>query len=255
MKTNQPELPKTAAVILAAGRGSRMHSKNKNKVSFHLAGKPMITHTLNNLELAGLTQLIAVVGFASESVRAALGDSVTYVTQEAQLGTGDAIKQALPKLLPEIKVVLSVYGDDSAFYPPELYQEMIRRLVTTQADLLFLTVEKADPTGLGRIVRGEGGEFLRIVEERVATEEERRITEINTGFYCFKRDFLERYISQITKNPVSQEYYLTDMAEIALQNGKKVETYKADSNIWHGVNNRSDYAKARGKIAKESNTT
>ncbi len=244
-------LPNTAAVILAAGRGSRMQAKRKNKVAFVIKGEPMITRTANSLRLAGVGQLIAVVGFAADSVKAALGSEVTYVNQEAQLGTGDAIKCAIPPLAPNITNVLSVYGDDSAFYPPELYVEMIEKIENSGASLLFLTINKEDPLGLGRIVRDQDGKVLRIVEEKNATEAEKKITEINTGFYCFRRDFLEKYIGEIKKNPISGEYYLTDMVEIALEHGQKVETHQADSSIWHGVNNRSDFAKARAKLKND----
>jgi bifunctional UDP-N-acetylglucosamine pyrophosphorylase/glucosamine-1-phosphate N-acetyltransferase len=241
-------LQNTAAVILAAGKGSRMQAKSKNKVAFVLGGKPMIQRTRDNLVQAGIGQLVAVVGFAAGSVKAALGDQVTYVTQTEQKGTGDALKAALPCLASNITTVLSVYGDDSAFYPPSLYQDMVQRLEDSSAALLFLTITKEDPTGLGRIVRGEDGEVTRIVEEKNATEAERQITEINTGFYCFKRKFLDEHIGEITKNELSGEYYLTDMVAIALEHGLAVTTYQADSSIWHGVNNRSDYAKALAKV-------
>ncbi|MEI6690197.1 MAG: sugar phosphate nucleotidyltransferase [bacterium] len=243
-------LKHTAAIILAAGKGSRMHAKLKNKVAFVLDGQPMVARAATNLRLAGVGQIIAVVGFAADSVKKALGDQVTYVTQSEQLGTGHAIKTALPAMAPEMTTVLSVYGDDSAFYPATLYESMIHKLIESGSGLLFLTIIKEDPFGLGRIIRDNVGNVLRIVEEKNATEKEKQIQEINTGFYCFKRDFLEKYICEITQNEISGEYYLTDLVEIALKHGEKVDTYRADSNLWHGVNNRSDFAKARVKISK-----
>lgn len=240
----------TAAIVLAAGRGTRMKAKTKNKVAFSLQGKPMITHTVDHLVEAGVAQIIAVVGFAAESVKIALGDRVDYATQNEPLGTGDALKAALPSLEPKIDTVLTVYGDDSAFYPVSLYHEMVAELKTKECDLLFLTIHKDDPTGLGRIVRNSIGEVERIVEEKNATDTEKKIQEINTGFYCFKRDFLEKYIGDIQKNPLTGEYYATDMVEIALRNNKKVCAYfRPDSSIWHGVNNRSDWARAQKKAS------
>lgn len=246
MNSNQSN---TAAIILAAGRGSRMKAKTKNKVAFKIGGKPMIGHTVEHLREAGINQIIAVVGFQAESVRSALGDSVTYATQVNQQGTGDAIKTALPLLDPNIKTILTVYGDDSAFYPPELFVEMIAKKESLDCDILFLTIHKDDPTGLGRIARDESGKVIRIIEEKSATDEEKKIQEINTGFYCFDREFLVKYIDQIPKDPISGEYYLTDMVEIAIKNNKKVEAlFIKDGSIWQGINNRSDFAKAKAKI-------
>lgn len=238
-----------AAIILAAGRGSRMKAKSKNKVAFKLAGEPMISHTVTHLNQAGITKIIAIVGFQASSVKSALGDRVEYAVQVDQLGTGDAIKTAVPLIPSGVETVLTVYGDDSAFYPPELYAQMVDRKVSTGCDLLFLTIHKDDPTGLGRIVRDSDGKIVSIVEEKNATDEERKIQEINTGFYCFDRDFLLDYINKIEKNPLSGEYYLTDMVAIALKHGKKVEAFFVkDDSIWHGVNNRSDFARAQAKI-------
>lgn len=244
------DLSHTAAIVLAAGRGTRMKAKTKNKVAFNLHGKPMVAHTVDHLVDAGVSQIIAVVGFAAASVKQALGSRVNYATQNEPLGTGDALKAALPSLDPKIDTVLTVYGDDSAFYPVSLYHEMVEELRTKECDLLFLTIHKDDPTGLGRIVRNSLGEVERIVEEKNATDAEKKIQEINTGFYCFKRDFLEKYIGDIQKNPLTGEYYATDMVEIALRNNKKVCAYfRPDSSIWHGVNNRSDWARAQKKAS------
>ena len=242
------DLSHTAAIVLAAGKGTRMKAKHKNKVAFKLNGQPMVAHTVDHLREARVGQIVAVIGFQGESVRAALDGGVAYVEQSEQLGTGHAIRVALPSLQKGVDTILSVYGDDSAFYPPALYQEVVEKQQSSGADLLFLTVKKDDPTGLGRIVRDSAGKVLRIVEEKNANDEEKKIQEINTGFYCFKRSFLEKYIVEIQKNPISGEYYLTDMVEIALRAGCKVEALcLPDSSVWHGVNNRSDFAKAQKK--------
>lgn len=244
------DLSHTAAIILAAGRGTRLKAKTKNKVAYHLNGKSMIAHTVDHLREAGVNKIFAVVGFQSQSVKNALGDLVEYIEQENQLGTGHAVKVAVPYISDHTRTVLSVYGDDSAFYPPKLFQNMIEKQQTENCDLLFLTVKKEDPAGLGRIVRDKTGKVIRIVEEKNATPEEKKITEINTGFYCFDYKFLKDYISQITVNPVSGEFYLTDMVEIALIAGKKVEAMLVqDSSIWQGVNTRHDLELARNKHA------
>jgi len=246
MNTN---LDHTAAIILAAGKGTRMKAKSKNKVTFKLKGEPMIAHTVDHLNQAGITNIIAVVGYRAESVRGALGDRAQYVVQHEQLGTGDAIKAATPSIVNSIDTVLTVYGDDSAFYPPQLFIDMVEKKQKEKCDLLFLTIHKDNPTGLGRIVRDSAGKVIKIVEEKNATDTERKIQEINTGFYCFDTQFLLDHIADIQKNQLSGEYYLTDMVEIALKNHKNVEAYFVkDDSIWHGVNNRSDFAKAQTKI-------
>lgn len=243
------DLSTTAAVVLAAGRGTRMNSKNINKVALKLGDKPMVEHTIEHLKQAGVPQVIVVVGFQADSVRKALGDRVVYAVQEKQLGTGDAFKSALPSLDRNIDTVLAVYGDDSAFYPPELYATMVDRKQSLGCDLLVLTIKKSDPTGLGRIVRDQLGNIIKIVEEKNATSKEKAIQEINTGFYCFDRKFLDQYIGEITKNSVTGEYYLTDLVEIALRHGKKVEAYyEANDKVWHGVNKPEDLLVAEQKI-------
>lgn len=236
----------TAAIILAAGKGTRIQAKKKNKVAFRLNGKSMIAYTVEHLQEAGIKHIYTVVGFQANSVKKALGDSVEYVEQTEQLGTGHAVKTALPYIPAHVRTVLSVYGDDSAFYPSSLFQDMVNKRIEGGYDLLFLTVRKENPYGLGRIVRDSGGEVLKIVEEKNATDEEKQIQEINTGFYCFDCDFLRKYIGQIAKNPVSGEFYLTDMVEIALQNNHKVHAMLVENNaIWHGVNTREDLAAAK----------
>lgn len=239
-------MDKVTAVVLAAGRGTRMKAKNKNKVAYKIAGKPMISHTVTNLKKAGIKDIVVVVGHMADSVKDALGDTVTYATQKEALGTGDAIKTALPHLKKNSTAVISVYGDDSAFYPPELYQRTWQAFQDEKADLVFLTVIKDDPTGLGRVVRGDKGQVLRIVEEKNATLEERQIKEINTGFYCFNKEFLESSIGKVRKNPVSGEYYITDLVEAAIDSGKKVVTVTLDNpSLWHGVNTKADFLKAQ----------
>lgn len=246
-------LDHTAAIVLAAGKGTRLKAIQKNKVAYKLNGRPMISYTVQNLRHAGVAQLILVIGFQANSVKAALSGEIDYVVQKEQLGTGDALKTAVPALAPGIKTVLSVYGDDSAFYPPALYQDLVQKQQETAADVLVLTIHKSDPTGLGRIVRDQSGHITKIVEEKNATPQEKQIQEINTGFYCFDREFLTSHVGQIEKNPLTGEYYATDLIEIALRDGHRVSThYLADASVWHGVNTLADYQAARAKFQDEN---
>lgn len=244
----------TGVIVLAAGKGTRMKATTTNKVAMPLFEKPIIAHTIENIREAGLEKIVVVVGFAKESVKEVLGTSVVYAEQEEQLGTGHAVAIGLAKVPPECDQLISMYGDDSAFYPPILINSMIAEHQQKNAKVTVLTIEKADPTGLGRIIRGDKGELLAIVEEKVANLEQKKIKEINTGLYCFDRAFLEEGITQIKKNAVSGEMYLTDIIEVAVKNGQKVEAMKwTNSAVWHGINNPDELLQAREKMKRESN--
>ncbi len=243
----------TGVIVLAAGKGTRMKATTTNKVAMPLFEKPIIAHTIENIRQAGLDTIVVVVGFAKESVETVLGDSVIYAEQQEQLGTGHAVLMGLAKVPAECNQVLSVYGDDSAFYPPELIKSLLTRHEATQAKVTVLTIHKNNPVGLGRIIRADDGNFLAIVEEKVATHEQKQITEINTGLYCFERTFLEETIVKIKKNPISGEMYLTDIIELAVQSGQKVEALLwNNSAVWHGINDPSELSAAREKMTKES---
>ncbi|OGV91146.1 hypothetical protein A3A66_01185 [Microgenomates group bacterium RIFCSPLOWO2_01_FULL_46_13] len=226
-----------AAVILAAGKGKRMKSKLRNKVVLTLAERPMIGYTVENLEKAKISIIVVVVGFQKDSVQEVLKTRVSYVYQRQRLGTAHALQQAVPLLPKKIKYVISMYGDDSAFYPPTLFRQLYKTHLKSGAAVTVVTVEKREPAGLGRIVRDREGRIVAIIEEKNATNSQRKITEINTGLYCFSRDFLETGIGRIKKNPVANEYYLTDIVEVAVRAGEKVEGLSwSDASIWWGVN-------------------
>lgn len=244
------------AIVLAAGRGTRIGANGHNKVVFEIGDKPMVRHTVDNLIKAGIQQIIAVVGYQADSVRRALGNDVEYAIQQEALGTADATKSALPIISSETDLVIVASGDDSAFYPPELYQKMCNTLLDNNADIVMLTLVKDDPTGLGRIVRDDFGNVARIVEEKVASDTEKQINEINSSMYCFKKDVLINLIPHITQNEVSQEYYLTDIIELANSEGKKVFPLVLENeNNWQGVNTKEDLAKAQEKYTQIQKTT
>lgn len=240
-----------AAVILAAGKGTRIKTeKTQNKVALALNGRPMVGYTVDTLKQLELGQLIVVVGHAQETVRKALGPSVTYAVQKEQLGTGHALEAALPSLKPEVKYVLVVYGDDSAFFPPYILRRVIEVCRQSPAAFSFLTLKKADPTAYGRVVRNQEGEVVGIVEEKNATETEKRIQEINLGGFCFKREFLEQHIREIEFNPVTKEKYLTDMVGIAVKHCQRVIGVPLeDEDYWQGINTDEELALARRKMA------
>lgn len=229
---------KTAAVVLAAGKGTRLNAtKDRNKVTFQLAEKPMVVYSVDNLVAAGFSNITVVVGFASESVKKALGNRVTYQIQENPEGTGHALMVGMKGVPGDVKTVFSLYGDDSAFYPPKLYESLYHRHQEEKAVVTLLTIEKEDPAGLGRIIRNQNGEVVAIVEEKNANEAEKKIKEINTGLYCFNREFLDQALKKIKRNEISGEFYLTDIVELACKENKKVTAlFWQDQTVWFGVN-------------------
>ena len=242
-----------SAIVLAAGKGTRINAKDKNKVVLKIDDKPMVSYTVENLNKAGIDNIVVVVGYQSQSVKQVLGDSVTYAFQPERKGTGHAVNIGLSKVSKDTKHIISVYGDDSAFYPPSLISELLSLHQNSKAVVTLLTIKKTNPTGLGRIVRDEEGNIQAIVEEAVATKEQKNIKEINTGLYCFNKDFLDENINLIKKNPTSGEYYLTDLIEIAVDKKLSVKSlFYKDSSVWHGINTH-DQLETAGELMRQKN--
>lgn len=246
-------MSKLGGVILAAGKGSRMNSTTTNKVALPLAGKPMIVHGLDLLERLNVDPVVIVVGFAKESVMSLITKKVIYAEQTERLGTAHAVGTALPNLPQDIENIIVIQGDDSAFYKEEALRKMIDAHLSNQNALTFLTVELSDPKGLGRVVRGPKGEILKIVEEKDATSEEREINEINPACYVFNVSFLRKYLPLVEKSPVSGEYYLVNLIEIAQKNNEKFEAVKGGFIAWRGVNTPEELEEAE-KLYQEVNS-
>ena len=237
-----------AAVILAAGKGKRMHSQ-LTKVLHKICGRPMISYSLENLRNAGLNDILVVVGYKKNLVKKEIAGSSRFVVQTKTLGTGDAVKKALPLIEQKVKDILVVNGDDSAFYKPETIKKVIESHEETNAIVTFVSLMIDDPHGLGRIVRDRKSNLLGIVEERDASESQRKIKEVNDGLYVFNRSWLEQNIGKIEKSPVSGEYYVVDLIKIALSQGRKVNVFKLpDSSEWQGVNTPEQLATAEEKM-------
>ncbi|MBI5044701.1 MAG: NTP transferase domain-containing protein [Candidatus Levybacteria bacterium] len=247
---------KIAAIILAAGEGKRMRSETgENKVISLLANKPMIVHIVEFMSKIAIDQIIVVVGHAKDSVKKALhGYNVSYAVQVEQHGTGDAVKVALTSLLSDITDVVVVYGDDAVLYSKEntmLFSDLIKSHISHQTAVTFLTIEQENPFGLGRILRDRENRVVGIVEEKDATEEQKRITEINPGSFVFSVDFLKKYLPLIQKSEATGEYYLTSLIDIALENGERVEAIKGGAIPWRGVNTPEELVMAEKLMSKE----
>jgi len=211
------------AIVMAAGQGTRMKS-DLPKVLFPVLGRPMMHFVLDALEAGGVTKVIAVVGYRAEDVRTELAGrkNVEYARQTERLGTGHAVKMAAPLLTKHQGPVLVVAGDS-----PLIQSESVRTLLDHfrqhQPACLLGTLHKANPHGLGRIVRDAAGQFAGIVEEKDATDDQRRITEVNMSTYVFRGPELLHALNLLQPNNKQGEYYLTDCPGILRREGKRVE--------------------------------
>jgi len=243
-------MEKVGVIILAAGRGSRMNSKDTNKVALSVNDRPLILRSLDIIKSAGINEIVVVVGFAKESVTRLLPEDIKVAVQPELLGTGDAEKIGLAKISSEIEYVLSVYGDDSFLYTPEIFNEMVNIHKDTKAVMTLATVNLENPTGYGRIIRDKNGKILRIVEELNATDSERKIKEVNTGCYLFTKKFLEQNLRKIKKNELKGEYYLTDILEIFVNNRYPISSITINTNNWRGVNTPEELIVAEKEVRK-----
>lgn len=230
-----------SAIILAAGKGTRMKSA-LNKVMHPVSNKPMIGHIVCSLRKAGVDNIVVVVGHGAESVREYLGDSVRYAVQEPQLGTGHAVMQA--QCLADLDGDTLILNGDG----PCIQSETIDRVFAANADseMTVLTAVLPDGERYGRIIRNAEGYVERIVEAKDCTPQELAVTEINTGIFCFKNRLLFAHLKEIRNDNAQQEYYLTDLVAIFNQCGLRVNALVADDpQETMGVNDRIDLAKAQ----------
>jgi bifunctional UDP-N-acetylglucosamine pyrophosphorylase/glucosamine-1-phosphate N-acetyltransferase/UDP-N-acetylglucosamine pyrophosphorylase len=210
------------AVVLAAGQGTRMKS-DLPKVLCPVLGRPMIEFVLDALQAGGIKQVIAVIGYRGDDVRKQLANrkNVRFVEQTERLGTGHAVKMARDLIAAHRGSVMVVAGDS-----PMIQAESVRKLLAEfkpGTACLMGTLHKQNPFGLGRIVRDAAGEFAGIVEEKDATEEQRKITEVNMSTYIFDAQELVHALDLLKNDNRQKEYYLTDCPGILRQEGKVVK--------------------------------
>ncbi|MFQ5858240.1 MAG: bifunctional UDP-N-acetylglucosamine diphosphorylase/glucosamine-1-phosphate N-acetyltransferase GlmU [Anaerolineae bacterium] len=233
---------KFTVIVLAAGEGIRMNSR-KAKVLHPVAGAPMVSHVLRAATALSPRQLIVVVGHEAEDVKAALGSEPTYAEQAEQLGTAHAVLQARDQIASSPEAILVLYGDTPLITAGTL-AVMRERHATTRPAITMLTAHLENPTGYGRIIRDENKRVVGIVEEAVASDELKAIQEINPGFYIFDAEWLWPALERVQKSPAG-EYYLTDLVELALADGRAVEVMEAeDPREILGINTRTQQAEA-----------
>ena len=208
---------------MAAGKGTRMKS-DLPKVLFPLCGRPMIEFVLDALGQAGIDRMVAVVGYRSDLVRETLAHrkNLEYAEQTEQLGTGHAVMMCREQLQSHTGPVMVVAGDC-----PMIQADSIRKLFESYTEpnppaCILGTAYKDDPVGLGRIVRDADGEFAGIVEEKDATEEQKKITEVNMSYYVFHAPDLLDALTHLKTDNSQGEYYITDTPLVLKKQGKKV---------------------------------
>ncbi|EMF0080779.1 bifunctional UDP-N-acetylglucosamine diphosphorylase/glucosamine-1-phosphate N-acetyltransferase GlmU [Enterococcus hirae] len=240
------------AIILAAGKGTRMKSK-LYKVLHPVSGQPMVEHIINRVSETNPDQIITIVGHGAEQVKAQLGERSEYALQAEQLGTGHAVLQAASFLQGKEGTTLVISGDT-----PLLTTETLNNLFEyhqgKNASATILTAQAEDPTGYGRIIRDHIGIVEKIVEQKDTTLEEALVQEINTGTYCFDNQALFEALNKVGTDNAQGEYYLTDIIEILKDAGKTVAAYQTeDFDESMGVNDRIALAKANELMRQRIN--
>ena len=241
-----------SAVILAAGRGTRMRS-NRPKILHPLGGRPLVSYSVATARALTTARPVIVVGCESEAVRATVGDAAVFVEQAELKGTGHAVLQAREALLGQSDLVLVTYAD-----MPLLTAETLRRLVERQQSnagpVAILVLRHDDPRGFGRVIRAEDGAVRQVVEEAVATPEQLAVRELNAGVYCFAAGWLWEHVGRIPLSLPKEEYYLPDLVGMAVDQGLRVEaivTEDAEETI--GINTRVHLAEAARALQRRVN--
>ncbi|HUA36449.1 MAG TPA: bifunctional UDP-N-acetylglucosamine diphosphorylase/glucosamine-1-phosphate N-acetyltransferase GlmU [Candidatus Binataceae bacterium] len=247
-----------AAIILAAGKGTRMRSA-RAKVLHGLGGGPMIARAIRAVAELGPAPIVVVVGHQAKEVEAAARErfpreQLAFALQEPQRGTGDAARIALTALPAQFDgLVLITYGD-----MPRIGGATLRAFTTAHrksgAALSFISIKLADPKAYGRVVRDESGRVVRIVEARDASPRERTISEINTGVYLANVSFLREALRELQPNNDQNEYYLTDLVAIARAKSLGVEAWIASNELeFAGINSRTEMAEMEAAIRESTN--
>jgi bifunctional UDP-N-acetylglucosamine pyrophosphorylase / glucosamine-1-phosphate N-acetyltransferase len=245
-------MSKRYAIILAAGQGTRMKSK-LYKVLHPVCGKPMVQHVVDQISHLQIENIVTIIGHGAEMVKAQLGDTCSYALQAEQLGTAHAVIQASESLENKEGTTIVVCGD-TPLIKAETMESLFQHHLATGAKASVLTAKADDPTGYGRIIRNSSGHVEKIVEHKDASEAERKITEINTGTYCFDNQSLFNALKNVSNDNVQGEYYLPDVIEILKKQGEMVVAYQtSDFNETLGINDRVALAEAESTMKKRIN--
>jgi UDP-N-acetylglucosamine diphosphorylase/glucosamine-1-phosphate N-acetyltransferase len=233
-----------SVIVLAAGKGTRMKS-DIAKVLHPLGGAPLLTWPLQAARAAGSSRIVVVIGHQAERIRALFQEpDLIFVEQKELLGTGHAVLQARGAFEGRNEEVVILCGD-VPLIKPETILALSEKRKSDRAVVTVLTTMIAEPKGYGRVIKTGDGHVERIVEEKDATPEEKRIQEINTGIYCVESPFLFDAVASLGDNNAQHEYYLTDIIEIAYKKGLKATAMTVfDPAEVAGINTPEDLQRA-----------
>lgn len=246
----------TQVIILAGGKGKRMGG-NIPKVLVSLCGKPLIAYVLDAVSESGVCQNpVIVVGYQGERVREALGDKYQYIVQKEQLGTGHAVSVCREKLQKQSENIFVLYGD-MPFISPGDIQKILSHHLQSGSTLTMGTVVVNDFFGwkevfysYGRIIRDHDGNIFAIVELKDCSGEQKHITEVNPGYYCFRSDWLWENIHALSNQNAQNEYYLTDLVQIAIEQKEKVSSVRINPKSAYGINTQKHLETAEFNLKK-----
>ena len=235
---------KFSALILAAGKGTRMKS-DLAKVLHVLNGKPLLHYSLAAAESAGAGKRVVIIGHQADKIRDDFsGRGCIFVEQKPLLGTGHAVLQA-KNVLADYKGLIVILCGDVPLLKPATIKSLVDNHLAAKAVVSVLTTIPPSAQGYGRIVKDDKGNVLKIVEQKDATEEQKKIVEINTGIYCVDTKFLFSALGKVTNDNKQREYYLTDIVEIACREGQKVKSFIASDYIEvMGINTVEELSRA-----------
>lgn len=239
----------TTAIVLAAGEGTRMKSKLA-KVLHPVGGRAMLDRVLDTLEAAGIGRVYVVTGFNEAQVKSHLNGRAECVTQREQLGTGHAVRMAESKLADFDGWVVVTYGD-TPLWRTSTIVDSIKFAQDHELTGVVLTTVVENPTGYGRIIRDEDLNVSKIVEERDANADEKRVREINSGAYCFRAKEMFRALAQVKDENAQKQYYFTDIIGILIGEGHRIGAHRVlDPDEAMGVNSRIDLAAAEEALRR-----
>jgi len=240
----------TRALILAAGKGKRMKSE-RSKVLHEIAGKSIIEYVVNALDIPEIEKTGVIVSEQNiDEIKDVLGDRVDYIIQKEQLGTGHAVLSA-EKWLDRFEGKIVVVVGDAPFLDKKTVLGLLSHFETKKFACVLLSAIYDKPPPYGRVIRNEYGDLVKIVEEKDASEVEKKINEVSSSHYCFDKEKLFSALKQVKNENEQNEYYLPDVIEIFIKNGELVEALPVNNPmITLGINSREDLIMAEKMLLK-----